>query len=297
MPNSSAYAGLAAWTAAGFPASQLVLGVPSYGYISVSTASSLRTRSLQASAPFWRFDEDAARAFRRAPNIDFVDPFVLAAELGAAENYSFQLKAKPEGAKGGGSGHGDGGKNGGKNGGNGGNEDSGQGDDDEDGGEDKDEDSDVAQDENEDQDQDDPGFTAKPPTVESAPQHSAPIASADDSGQIQFRDLVYQGVLQYKPLGQTPSAPTGVLIGSNEINNDYEGWSGFSRHWDNCSNTPFLRSPAAKQVIPYDDAVSLALKAAFVTQAGMLGVNLFDVHGDTDQWDLTDALRQGLGLS
>lgn len=109
--------------------------------------------------------------------------------------------------------------------------------------------------------------------------------------------MVYQGVLQYQPLGQSPSAPSGVMVGSAEITNDYEGWSGFARLWDNCSDTPFLRSAGAKQVIPYDDAVSLALKAAFAVQSGLLGVNMFDVHGDTDDWELTDALRQALGLS
>ena len=40
--------------------------------------------------------------------------------------------------------------------------------------------------------------------------------------------------------------------------------------------------------ILYDDPVSLEIKAQLVLQAGMLGVNMFDIHGDTDEWDLTD---------
>ena len=66
--------------------------------------------------------------------------------------------------------------------------------------------------------------------------------------------------------------------------------------WDACSNTPFLRSAGAQQVVAYDDPVSLEIKAQLVREAGMRGVNMFDVHGDTDDWDLTDALRRGLGL-
>ena len=37
--------------------------------------------------------------------------------------------------------------------------------------------------------------------------------------------------------------------------------------------------------------------AAFAQGVGLLGVNMFDISGDTDQWDLTDAVRKGLGLA
>lgn len=76
----------------------------------------------------------------------------------------------------------------------------------------------------------------------------------------------------------------------------FAGDGGFVRMWDGCSSTPYLRSEGARQVVTYDDPVSLEMKAQLVRQAGMRGVNLFDVHGDTDGWDLTEALRRGLGL-
>ena len=44
QPTASALAALRAWTAAGVPAEKLVLGVPSYGYISRTGARRLRTR-------------------------------------------------------------------------------------------------------------------------------------------------------------------------------------------------------------------------------------------------------------
>ncbi|KAH9179848.1 glycoside hydrolase family 18 protein [Lactarius sanguifluus] len=91
-----------------------------------------------------------------------------------------------------------------------------------------------------------------------------------DNGQVQFRELVRQSVLCEDPGGP------GV----------YVGCGGFTREWDACSSTPF-------QVVTYDDPQSLGLKAAFAKQHGLLGVNLFDVHGDTDRWELVDSLRQG----
>ncbi|KAI0251261.1 glycoside hydrolase family 18 protein [Lactifluus subvellereus] len=102
-----------------------------------------------------------------------------------------------------------------------------------------------------------------------------------DSGQVEFRELVDQGVL----CKNTTTRP-GV----------YVGCGGFTREWDLCSSTPFLRSEAGAQVITYDDVESLGLKATYARQRGLLGVNIFDLHGDTNQWELVDSLRQGLGL-
>lgn len=101
-----------------------------------------------------------------------------------------------------------------------------------------------------------------------------------DSGQVQFRDLVRQGALCSDPMW-----PGG-----------YYGCRGFTRAWDECSSTPYLRSEAEGQVIAYDDVQSLGLKSEYARQRGLLGVNIFDLHGDTDQWELVDSLRRGLGL-
>ena len=76
----------------------------------------------------------------------------------------------------------------------------------------------------------------------------------------------------------------------------FQGAGGFTRHWDLCSSTPYLRSQFAEQIITFDDPQSLGLKAAWVKEAGILGVNIFDIHGDTDDWDLVDSLRKGLGV-
>lgn len=114
-----------------------------------------------------------------------------------------------------------------------------------------------------------------------------------DSGQVQFNQLVQGGALKLSPSG-------------------FVGAGGFKRMWDVCSSTvrffgcfclsgtespqPYLISENANQVIAYDDPQSLGMKAAFARGAGLRGVNMFDVHGDTDDWALTDAIREGLGL-
>ena len=177
-------------------------------------------------------------------------------------------------------------------------------------------------------------------------------AGGTETGQVQFRDLIKQGVLaridrssssatEAESLGNPPDpeieidgdmacagvedyeddekqltlslSPAGDLMVAVDGSSPapapspsptphaftaalFDGAGGFTRHWDTCSSTPFLRSEFAEQIITFDDPQSLGLKAAWAKEAGILGVNIFDVHGDTDDWDLTDALRKGLGI-
>ena len=162
VPAANAAAAINAWTAAGFAPRQLALGVPSYGYISRSSAAHLRQRDLNVTPPYVQAVTEEGR----------------------------------------------------------------------------------------------------------------------DSGSVQFRGLVDQGVLRRDPL-----EPGGYL-----------GGGGFTREWDPCSSTPFLRSDFIDQVIAYDDVQSLGLKSALAKEQKLIGVNMFDLHGDTDQWDLVDSVRRSLGL-
>lgn len=192
QPGSSADAAIKAWTAAGFPVKQMVLGVPSYGYVSKSSANRLRQRQ----DPNGETDGTG-----NSP-----DP----------SNSTF------------------------------------------------------------------PSNTTLP---EDASKKTVRLMGEDDvdQGSIQFRDLLKQGALCSTRTSSSASA-------------SYVGCGGFVRDWDACSSTPFLRSAAQKQVVSYDDTESLRLKANIVKQKGLLGVNMFDVHGDTDTWDLVDSLRKGLGI-
>ncbi|WVO21177.1 uncharacterized protein IAS62_002483 [Cryptococcus decagattii] len=80
---------------------------------------------------------------------------------------------------------------------------------------------------------------------------------------------------------------------------EYVGAGGFTRHWDSCSSTPWLKSSKSGQIITYDDPESMNLKAQFAAQAGLRGCNVFSIDGDWtgSGWPLTDAVRSGLGLS
>ena len=105
---------------------------------------------------------------------------------------------------------------------------------------------------------------------------------AGDDSQVPFRDLVGRGALTLAAPSDGRRPPV------------FGGAGGFVRHWDSCSSTPFLRSPSADQIVAYDDPESLAMKAEFARRTGMLGVNMFDTHGDTDEWHLTDTVKKAV---
>ncbi|KAI0638105.1 glycoside hydrolase [Trametes polyzona] len=251
--NASALAALRAWTAAGFPASQLVLGVPSYGYISRSSAAFLRTRGTHAPhirGAAWhhqmrkRRNRASLRSSRRRTKNG---------------NRSRRLHGRVLEWV---------------------------------------------------------GAVVEKAKTKLLPPGGLLVYNEDggtDNGQVQFRALVEQGILQpYLSSGITPnttSNSTADPTSSTTFVNDaalekenteprqlFAGGAGFERRWDACSGTPFLRSAGARQVVTYDDPVSLEMKAQLARAAGMRGVNLFDVSGDTDRWDLADALLRGLGV-
>ncbi|RXW24650.1 hypothetical protein EST38_g1252 [Candolleomyces aberdarensis] len=121
-----------------------------------------------------------------------------------------------------------------------------------------------------------------PPPLPANPGGGTPVIVDDSDNQVQFRELVEQGAL--------------VLSRRADGAIQYVGGGGFERRWDSCSETPFLRSTASGQIITYDDPESLALKARFAKDVGMLGINIFDIHGDTDGAHLIDAIRDAMKM-
>ena len=170
QPDASAAGAFKAWTASGFPASKLVLGLPAYGYVSKSSATSLRTRS------------------------------------------SFLKKHSKE-----------------------------------------------------------------------TSGNAVRVVNSDggSEGQVLFRELVQQDVL-IRDFDQQIGKVNFITSG------------GFERTWDQCSSTPYLRSTLVDQIVTYDDPDSVGLKTKFARVVGMLGVNFFDLHGDTDEWDLVNAAADAL---
>lgn len=242
QPLANAVAAYTSWTAAGFPASQMVLGIPSYGYLSKSDATELRTRTL--SRLFGRSRNVAASASKNSSSSSVPDSSSAPSpsstpgssstpsssaptssstqDFSSAYDSSYMSSSIPS--------------------------------------------SSVSAD------------TPSPSSNGTSTQGQANITVTSSDPQIQFRDLVRQGALVFSNSS------------SNSTNGTFIAAGGYTRIWDKCSNTPFLRSESAGQIITYDDPQSLGMKAAFVKKMGMLGANLFDVHGDTDQWDLIDSV-------
>jgi hypothetical protein len=119
----------------------------------------------------------------------------------------------------------------------------------------------------------------------------------DDKKQLTL-SLSHAGGLMITPVDVDSSTDSPVSTPPDNLFDlaSFQGAGGFTRHWDLCSSTPFLRSEFAEQIITFDDPHSLSLKAAWVKESEILGVNIFDVHGDTDDWDLVDSIRKGLGI-
>lgn len=261
--TASALAAVETWTKAGFPASQIVLGVPSYGYISRSSAQTLHSRSLLHTTTTRHYPRNR-RPIQASPPT--ARRLLELTELGLGTRTRDSAPADSETV--------------------------------------------LQQDVHEhlvdpaEVDQQEISDAAVQADTTAAPG-STLVTNEDggtDNGQVQFRDLVGQGVLRYIPASdETEWAlanmnDTTLTFGGREIQNSFTGALGFTRRWDHCSGTPYLTSGPARQVITYDDPQSLEMKAMFAKEAGLLGVNMFDVHGDTDHWDLTDSLRRGLGL-
>jgi chitinase len=316
--GASAVAAVTTWTAAGFPASKIVLGVPSYGYVSRSSSTYLQTRDLIiADSPLLAWAAVRPTLERRigrhvSMHIDGVsgsaagsddgttlDPLLRASgsakpapgpklvvnEDGGTDDGQVQFRDlvkqgilqyipawssaaarvsnahKDVDAAVSGSGDGDGSSS---------DDDSGD------------------------------GYNAGYDSgSEDDPFEGSDSGSGSGSGSNSDPDL--SGSFSSFDSGNTTlpivdATLNALSFAGHQIVNVFTALQGFERKWDVCSSTPYLRSAAAKQVITYDDPQSLEMKAVFARYTGLLGVNMFDIHGDTDGWDLTDAVRRGLGL-
>ncbi|KAI0684816.1 glycoside hydrolase superfamily [Cerioporus squamosus] len=266
--SANALSALQAWTDAGFPPHQLVLGVPSYGYISRSTVSNLQTRALRrrqfSGASRGRRNRQRRQKQRRRQDHPGRSPVpTLEWFSSLADVFPGVVRVQNE----------DGGTNDGQV-----------------------QFSDLVR----------QGILQAYSSSPSADPSSLHVDSTDTANANGNETSSRSTDGSSTGTGTTPAytgsfsgADAGALrlaIENAEPRSLFAGDQGFVRMWDACSSTPYLRSEAAGQVVTYDDPVSLEMKAQMVRQAGMRGVNVFDVHGDTDGWDLADALRRGLGL-
>lgn len=196
QPGSNAKAAVKAWKAAGFPASQIMLGVPSYGYVSDSTATTLiHKRSRKSEVTGARRKAAIARSNMKVGN--------TRPRLGDSMEKRSELQTR---------------------------------------------------------------------------QSNGDISSFWNS-QLQFEQLIQYGVI------------------ASDGNGEWTGRNGFTRVWDFCSDTPFLYNQGASTVVTYDDPGSLRIKGEFALKEGLAGTGMWDISGDTANWDLVKATRKGLGIA
>ncbi|BGP23731.1 glycoside hydrolase [Rhodotorula toruloides] len=110
------------------------------------------------------------------------------------------------------------------------------------------------------------------------------VGTGDLSGlsgnQIQFRDMINYGV-----------------IVKNMTTLEWTGANGYTRAWDTCSSTPYLYDTSRNVVITYDDPHSLGLKGQLAAQQGIGGMAMWDISGDTSDFQLTQSWRSSMGLN
>ncbi|PWY98677.1 glycoside hydrolase [Testicularia cyperi] len=97
------------------------------------------------------------------------------------------------------------------------------------------------------------------------------------SGQINFNTLVSQGAL---------------TVGSDGL---FAATGGYKKYWDDCSDTPYLSN--GNVVVTYDDTSSIWDKGAFANAAGIAGLSMWSIDGDTADWALTKAALAGMNTS
>ena len=71
-------------------------------------------------------------------------------------------------------------------------------------------------------------------------------------------------------------------------------YSKYTRRWDDVSKVPYLADAGGTMVLCYDDAESLALKAEYIINKGLLGAMYWSIEADDLNWTLSKALASAL---
>lgn len=71
-------------------------------------------------------------------------------------------------------------------------------------------------------------------------------------------------------------------------------YSKYTRRWDSVSKVPYLVDGSGTMVLCYDDAESLALKAEYIKEKGLLGAMYWSIEADDKDWTLSKALASRL---
>ncbi|TNY19076.1 glycoside hydrolase [Rhodotorula diobovata] len=223
QPNANMQSAIDTWTDAGMPASKILMGIPAYGYVSSSSATSLIHKRDEAAS-----DILAKRDVIVCPNDHSGKPCAGVTGQNISE-IDWNPLSGGNSTGGGSTGGGDG----------------------------------VFQ----------PGHG--PGKVGTG------NLSGLEGNQIQFVDLINYGV---------------IVEDTSTTKVDYIGTNGYTRKWDTCSSTPFLYNKSRKVVITYDDPESLAAKGKLAVDNKIGGMLMWDLSGDTLDFQLTKAYRSAMGV-
>jgi chitinase len=69
---------------------------------------------------------------------------------------------------------------------------------------------------------------------------------------------------------------------------------GYTRHWDDGAQAPWLYNPTEEIFWTYDDPQSLELKARYVRRHGLAGMMFWEITGDDQQGSLVEAIHNEL---
>ncbi|CAH7669749.1 glycoside hydrolase superfamily [Phakopsora pachyrhizi] len=97
--------------------------------------------------------------------------------------------------------------------------------------------------------------------------------------QIPFKDLFKWGVLG---------------SGLNDNNANLTGLNGYKIAWDHCSSTPYAYDKSRNTLVTYDDGRSIGIKARFAKTSGIGGVGFWEITGD-HQSMLIDSVWKNFG--
>ncbi|GAA5950408.1 hypothetical protein JCM21900_003725 [Sporobolomyces salmonicolor] len=134
-----------------------------------------------------------------------------------------------------------------------------------------------------------------------------PLANSTlDSGSSNSSDGVFGGSGGVKVGNGDVSSFTGNQIDFNQLISygvivkngvNFVGANGYTRKWDDCSSTPYLYDTSRKVVVTYDDPYSLGLKGQLAYNQSIAGLAMWDMSGDTADFQLTQSWRSSMGLA
>jgi len=99
--------------------------------------------------------------------------------------------------------------------------------------------------------------------------------------------LLFQNVSAETPQGGSRSGSSGhwlyheLYLDQKLAKDGTRGTAGYKRHFDHCTQTPFLFHQESKNLIVYDDRQSIYEKTRYAKTNSLAGINFFDTTGDT----------------